>query len=548
MKPSCACGGPQRMRHRAENQAQIEFAIVGDEFSAEVAELKARRKKNLGMGGPEKIAKQKERGKLTVRERLDLLFDPNTFIEFGLLAHQQPVRGPVEVDADGTPADGVVTGHGLVDGRQVWVIAYDFTVMAGSMGAVGEQFKAARVRDLALRYRKPIVWLLDSAGARIQEASGSTFAGTGYLFNDQVVMSGVIPQVAAMLGPCAAGTAYIPGLSDFVPMVKGTSSMSLGGARLVKAATGEDVTDHDMGGSQVHTYESGVGDNEVADDAECISTVRRFLSYLPSSNTEKPPFVDSGDPADRLVPELEKIVPTSPRAAYDVRRVVKAIFDHDSWFEIKPTWAKNIVVGFARAAGHAVGVVANQPMQKGGILDVDAADKAARFIRMCDAFNVPLVYLMDVPGFLVGSQVEKEGIIRHGAKMLYATSEATVPKITVIMRKAYGAGYYVMCGKGYQPDVLVAWPFAEISVMGPEGAVNIIFNKQIEASDNPEETRSRMLDAIRAQISPYIAAGWAMIDDVIDPAETRRVIVRGLEQARDKKIDRPWRKHGNIPV
>src|SRR6266851_89320 len=310
--------------------------------------------------------------------------------------------------------------------------------MAGSMGAVGEQFKAARVRELALRYRKPIVWLLDSAGARIQEASGSTFAGTGYLFNDQVVMSGVIPQVAAMLGPCAAGTAYIPGLSDFVPMVKGTSSMSLGGARLVKAATGEDVTDHDMGGSQVHCYESGVGDTE-----------------------------------------LEKIVPTNPRATYDVRRVIKAVFDHDSWFEIKPTWAKNIVVGFARAGGYAVGVVANQPMQKGGILDSDAADKAARFIRMCDAFNVALVYLMDVPGFLVGSQVEKEGIIRHGAKMLYATSEATVPKITIVMRKAYGAGYYVMAGKGYQPDVIVAWPFAEISVMGPEGAVNIIFNKQI---------------------------------------------------------------------
>jgi acetyl-CoA carboxylase carboxyltransferase component len=369
---------------------------VSDEYMEKISELKAKREKNLAMGGAEKIAKQKGRGKLTVRERLDLLFDPDTFVEFGLLAHQQPVRGG-EFDADGTPADGVVTGHGLVDGRQVWVIAYDFTVMAGSMGAVGEQFKAARVRELALRYRKPIVWLLDSAGARIQEATGSTFAGTGYLFNDQVVMSGVIPQVAAMLGPCAAGTAYIPGLSDFVPMVKGTSSMSLGGARLVKAATGEDVTDHDMGGSQVHTYESGVGDNEVADDAECISSVRRFLSYLPSSNTEKPPFVDSGDPADRLVPELEKIVPTNPRAAYDVRRVVKAIFDHDSWFEIKPTWAKNIVVGFARAGGHAVGVVANQPMQKGGILDVDAADKAARFIRMCDAFNVPLVYLMDVP-------------------------------------------------------------------------------------------------------------------------------------------------------
>ena len=361
-------------------------------------------------------------------------------------------------------------------------------------------------------------------------------------------MSGVVPQVAAMLGPCAAGTAYIPGLADFVPMVKDTSSMSLGGARLVKAATGEEVTDHDMGGSQVHCYESGVGDNEVANDEECIAEVRRFLSYLPSSNTEAPPFRDTGDPADRLVEGLEKIVPVSQRAAYDVRKVIKAVFDHATWFELKPTWAKNIVVGFARAAGHAVGVVANQPMQKGGVLDSDAADKAARFIRMCDAFNLPLVYLMDVPGFMVGSQVEKHGIIRHGAKMLYATSEATVPKVTVIMRKAYGAGYYVMCGKGYGPDTIVAWPFAEISVMGPEGAVNIIFNKQIEASDNPEETRAQLVAMIREQISPYIAAGWAMIDDVIDPADTRRVIVKALEQARGKKIDRPWRKHGNRPV
>ncbi len=493
------------------------------------------------MGGEEKIARQHEKGKLTVRERLDLLFDAGTFVELGLLAKDRE-------GSENAPADGVVTGHGEVEGRQVWVIAYDFTVMAGSMGAVGEQFKAARVRDLALRYRKPIVWLLDSAGARIQEAAGSTFAGTGYLFADQVVMSGVIPQVAAMLGPCAAGTAYIPGLADFVPMVKETSSMSLGGARLVKAATGEDVTDHDMGGSQVHCYESGVGDNEVPDDRECITAVRRFLSYLPSSNLEAPPYVDGGDPSDRLVEGLERIVPASPRSAYDVRKVIKAIFDHESWFEIKPTWAKNIVIGFARAGGHAVGVVANQPMQKGGALDSDAADKAARFIRMCDAFNVPLVYLMDVPGFLVGSQVEKHGIIRHGAKMLYATSEATVPKVTVIMRKAYGAGYYVMCGKGYQPDTLVAWPFAEISVMGPEGAVNIIFNKQIEASSDPEATRAQFMEMIRAQINPYVAAGWAMIDDVIDPAETRRVIIRGIAQARGKKIDRPWRKHGNIPV
>ncbi|MEP6751805.1 MAG: acyl-CoA carboxylase subunit beta [Candidatus Dormiibacterota bacterium] len=520
---------------------------MSDDYSAKVTELKGRRHKNLAMGGKDKIARQHERGKLTVRERIDLLFDRDTFVEFGLLAQQQAVRG-VEPDADGTPADGVVTGHGEVEGREVWVIAYDFTVMAGSMGAVGEQFKAARVRELALRYRRPIVWLLDSAGARIQEAAGSTFAGTGYLFHDQVVMSGVIPQVAAMLGPCSAGTAYIPGLADFVPMVKDTSSMSLGGARLVKAATGEDVTDHDMGGSQVHCYESGVGDNEVADDHECITAVRKFLSYLPSSNADEPPFRATDDDPNRAVDGLDKIVPTNPRAAYDVKRVINAVFDRDSWFEIKPAWAKNIVVGFARAGGHAVGVVANQPMQKGGSLDSDSADKAARFIRMCDAFNVPLVYLMDVPGFIVGSQVEKEGIIRHGAKMLYATAEATVPKVTVIMRKAYGAGYYVMCGRGYQPDLIVAWPLAEISVMGPEGAVNIIFNKQIEASANPEETRGQLIETIRSQINPYLAAGWAMIDDVIDPAETRRVIIRGIEQARNKKVERPWRKHGNIPV
>jgi acetyl-CoA carboxylase carboxyltransferase component len=521
---------------------------VAEEFAARVDDLRRRRARNLEMGGPERVARQHERGKLTVRERLDLLFDPGSFVELGLLAHQQPVRGSQAAEPEKTPADGVVTGHGLVDGRQVWVIAYDFTVMAGSMGAVGEQYKCARVREMALRYRKPIVWLLDSAGARIQEAAGSTFAGSGHLFADQVTMSGVVPQVAAMMGPCAAGTAYIPGLADFVPMVKGTSSMSLGGARLVKAATGEDVTDHDMGGSQVHCYVSGVADNEVADDAACIAAVRRFLSYLPSSNLEQPPFVATDDPAERPVEGLERIVPASPRAAYDVRRVVRLIADRDSWFEIKPAWAKNVVTGFARMAGHAVGVVANQPMQKGGILDVDAADKAARFIRLCDAFNVPLLYLVDVPGFMVGSAVEREGIIRHGAKMLYATSEATVPKVTVVMRKAYGAGYFVMCGRGYQPDLLVAWPLAEISVMGPEGAVNIIFNKQVEAAEDPEAMRARLLQQVRETISPYIAAGWAMIDDVIEPAETRRVVVRGLEQARGKRVDRPWRKHGNIPV
>src|SRR2546427_2275603 len=315
---------------------------VDDDYGRLVGELHARRKKNLAMGGAEKVDKQHQRGKLTVRERLELLYDPGTFVELGLLASQQSLRG-AEADPDGTPADGVVTGHGEIEGRQVWVIAYDFTVMAGSMGAVGEQFKAARVRELALRYRKPIVWLLDSAGARIQEAAGSTFAGTGWLFAEQVVMSGVIPQVAGMRGPGAAGTACIPGPATCVPMVKDTSSMALGGARLVKAATGEDVTDHDMGGSQVHCYESGVGDNELANDAECIATVRRFLSYLPSSNTEPAPFVETGDPRDRLVEGLEKIVPVNPRAADDVRKEVTASFDPDSAMNDEPTWTRNLV-------------------------------------------------------------------------------------------------------------------------------------------------------------------------------------------------------------
>ena len=511
-----------------------------------VDELHKKREKTRLMGGAARIAQQHERNKLTARERVDLLFDDATFQELGMLATGQSMKGDA-YDPEKTAADGVITGHGRVDGREVYVAAYDFTVMAGSMGMIGEQ-KVGRLRDLALRNRCPIVWLLDSAGARIQDATGSMFAGTGYLFWDQVNMSGVIPQVAAMLGPCSAGTAYIPGLSDFVPMVKETSSMSLGGSRLVKAATGEDVTDHEMGGSQVHCYESGVGDNEVADDPACIAAVREFLGFLPSNNGEQPPLRPTDDPSDRLLDGIEKLVPVNPRQAYDMRKLIKKLADDGHVFEIKPAWAKNLVTAFVRLGGQSVGVVANQPMFKAGALDNDSADKAARFIRMCDAFNVPLLFLQDVPGFIVGKEVEKQGIIRHGAKMLYAVSEATVPKITVIVRKAYGAGYFVMCGKGYYPDLIVAWPTAEISVMGPEGAVNIIFNKQVEAADDPEAARQMFVDMIRSQINPYIAANWAMIDDVIDPAETRRVIINGLEVAKRKQVERPWRKHGNIPV
>lgn len=510
------------------------------------ADLHVRRERALAMGGEERVQQQHDKHKLTARERLDLLFDKDTFVELGLLAHQHSMTGG-QTEPDRTPADGVVTGEGLIDGRRVYCAAYDFTVMAGSMGMVGEQ-KVARLRKRALLNRLPMVWLLDSAGARIQEAAGSTFAGSGALFYEQVQMSGVVPQVAAMLGPCAAGTAYIPGLADYVPMVKGTSSMALGGARLVKAATGEETTDHAMGGSQIHCHISGVGDLEVDDDAACIAAVREFLSFFPSHNREPAPRHETSDPRDRRVDDLAKLVPASPRAAYDMRKVVKRLADDGHVFEIKPAWARNIITALVRFNGQSTGVIASQPMIKGGALDIDAADKAARFITLCDAFNVPLVFLQDVPGFIVGTEVEKQGIIRHGAKMLYAVSEATVPKVTVVLRKAYGAGYYVMCGRGYEPDALVAWPSAEISVMGPEGAVDILFPKQIAAADDPDAARAQYIDAVRQTIDPYIAASWAFVDDVIDPADTRRVIIDALEGAATKRQRRIWRKHGVRPV
>jgi acetyl-CoA carboxylase carboxyltransferase component len=531
-----------------DDRAAVTFTYSGPDMRGHAQELGARKEEYRAMGGRERVERQHAQGKLTVRERLDRLFDRDSFTELSLLAHHQSSSPAMQ--GKFTPADGCITGVGRIDGRRVAVIAYDFTVMAGSIGMVGE-LKATRMRELALRERIPLVWLIDSAGARIQEASGSMFARTGDLFREQVHMSGVIPQVAAMMGPGAAGTAYIPGLADFVPMVKGTSHMALGGPPLVKAAVGEDVTAEEMGGSEVHTRVSGVADLEVADDEGCIRVVRQYLSYFPSSNLDRPPVVDVDDPPERRCDDLVDIVPANPRQAYDVRKVVASIVDRDSFFPMKPDWARNLVTGFARFGGRPAGIVANQPMYLGGALDVNAADKAARFVWLCDAFHVPLVFLMDCPGFLVGSAVEKQGIIRHGAKMLFAVAEATVPKVTVVMRKGYGAGYYVMNGRAYEPDLIVGWPTAEISVMGPEGAVNIIFRKQIEAAgdqDARNAVRSQLVQTVRDQINAYIAAGWSFLDDLIDPAETRAAICRGLEVAEGKKLERPWRKHGVLPV
>jgi acetyl-CoA carboxylase carboxyltransferase component len=508
-------------------------------------DLAARRQKIKAGGGADRIEKQHAAEKLTARERLELLIDRGTFVELGI--HGRPHFSQRAMDGKEAPADGVVTGYGKVDGRLCAVAAYDFTVMAGSMGMTGE-LKVARLRELALTQRIPMIWLLDSAGARIQEAVGSLFAGTGHLFREEVVMSGVVPQVAALMGPCAAGTAYIPGLADFVPMVRGRGSMALAGPHLVRAAVGEEVTQEELGGSRVHCRRSGVADLEVADDAECIERIKQYLGYFPAHCEEPPPMLSSNDPVERGDEELLDVLPDSNRKPYDMYEVIRRIVDDGVYFDLKPQWAKTIITCLARFGGRPAGVVANQPKQLGGILDNDSADKAARFINLCNAFGIPLVYLVDVPGFMVGTKVEEDGIIRHGAKMLYATANATVPKVTVVLRKAYGAGYYVMCGRAYEPDLIVAWPSAEISVMGPEGAVEIIFRKQMEEADDPEARRRELIANFRKIIDVYVAAGNDMIDDVIDPRETRLTICRAIELAHGKRVSRPWKRAGVVPV
>jgi len=540
MRADEAPGRPERAKRPDPGDRHDWGPLVGD--------LERRRERARGMGGPEAVARQVSLGKLPVRQRIELLLDPGSFVEYGMLADSMDPE--LERAKGYLAADGMVSGVGTIDGRRVAVCAYDFTVLAGSMGAVSER-KTARMRELALRQRIPVVWLLDSAGARIQSTSGSTFAAMGALFREQVALSGVVPMVAAMLGHCAAGTAYIPALADFVPMVAGTSSMALGGRHLVKAATGEDVTEEEMGGSKVHTTVSGVADMEVEDDESCLRAVRKYLSFFPSHNEEAPPEASCTDPVDRRCEELYEIVPTAPRRAYDMEKVVRCLVDDGDFFPIKHGWARNVITGLARIGGRPVGVVASQPKVLGGTLDVNSADKAARFVWLCDAFGIPLVFLQDVPGFTVGSAVERQGIIRHGAKMLFAVSEATVPKVTVVMRKAYGAGYFVMNGSAFEADYIVAWPTAEIAVMGPDGMVNIIGRKKLESfPEGPERDAARiaMAEELRANIDPYVAAGHAHIDDVIDPAETRLAIWRGLQVSRTKMVWRPWRKHGVYPV
>ncbi len=516
-----------------------------------VEDLHARRAAIKLGGGEEKIARQHEQGKLTARERLALLIDTDeatgesTFVELGI--HGRPHFSQRAMDGKEAPADGVITGYGKIDGRLTAVCAYDFTVMAGSMGMTGE-IKVTRLRELALTKRIPFVWLLDSAGARVQEAAGSLFAGSGALFREEVITSGVIPQVAALMGPCAAGTAYIPGLADFVPMVKGRGSMALAGPHLVRAAVGEDVTQEELGGSRVHCRKSGVGDMEVSSDEECIERIKHYLSFMPQNCESAPPLRPVSDPIERADEELLDVLPESNRKPYDMYEVIRRIVDDGEYLDIKGQWAKTIITCFARFGGRPAGILANQPKHLGGILDNDSSDKAARFVNLCNAYSIPLIFLMDVPGFMVGTKVEAEGIIRHGAKMLYAVANATVPKITVITRKAYGAGYYVMNGRAYEPDLIVAWPSAEISVMGAEGVVEIAFRKQVEEAEDPAAKKAELIEGFRKIFDVYIAAGNDLIDDVIDPRETRATICRGLEMAQGKQVQRPWKRHGVVPV
>ncbi|MCR9144494.1 MAG: acyl-CoA carboxylase subunit beta [bacterium] len=515
---------------------------------ARLAELK---KIARGMGGPEALAKQKKRGRLNVRERLDLLFDAESFFEIGLHADHAGVARDLKDRA--VPADGVVTGWGKIDGRDVLAIAYDFTVLAGTMGRTGEA-KCARVRDLAVKHRRPVVWLVDSGGARVQEMGGSFFATTGYLFREQVTLSGVVPQVSVVMGPGAAGTAYIPALSDCVIMVREQGTLALGGPPLVKAVLNETVSEQDLGGADVHLTRSGVAHIGAESDAEALALCRDYLSYFPSHSGEAPPVRGPAPEkwSGRADDALLSIVPDDPATPFDMQAVIDLLIDQENKsLGYMSRFGHSVITCFARIGGYPVGIVASQSDHLGGVLENDASDKAARFISVCDAFGIPLVFLQDVPGFLVGSRVERAGIIRHGASLLFAVSRATVPKLTFIVRKAYGAGYFVMCGRAFEPDYIAAWPTAEIALMGAEGAVNIMYGNQL-AKLGPEEAtakRTELEAAYRSEVTPERAAALFGVDDIIDPRDTPGIVKRVLDLTFDnKEVARPARKHGIFPV
>ena len=513
-------------------------------MDAKLVELAERQRQAHNAGSERAVERQHAKGKLLARERIEALLDPGTFNELDLLARHRAHAAGLE---ERPYTDGVITGWGTIDGRKVFVFSQDFTVFGGALGEVFAE-KIHKLMDMALKVGAPVVGLNDGAGARIQEGVVS-LAGYGGIFYRNVLSSGVVPQISVILGPCAGGAVYSPAMTDFIFMVRESSHMFITGPDVVKTVTGEEVTLEELGGAMSHASKSGVANFVSADEKACLEDVRFLLSFLPSNNLEAPPTLESGDDPDRLCETLRDILPPSPNQPYDIKKVIREVVDDGEFFEYHQHWARNIVCGFARINGESVGIVGNQPMVLAGVLDIESAEKAARFVRTCDAFNVPLVTFVDVPGFLPGVDQEYGGIIRHGAKLLYAYCEATVPRISIITRKAYGGAYVVMDSKSIGSDLSYAWPTAELAVMGPQGAVEIVYRREIQQAADPVGRRAELVaEYTEKYANPYVAAERGYVDDVIDPAETRRKLVAGLAMLRTKREDLPKRKHGNVPL
>ncbi len=510
-----------------------------------VAELHSLKATAMLGGGERRIEQQHKKGKLTARERLDLLLDPGSFNELDMfVTHRSTDFGLSEQKI---PGDGVVTGYGQIDGRLVYVFSQDFTVFGGSLSEAHAE-KICKVMDMAMKNGAPIIGLNDSGGARIQDGVVSLGAYAD-IFLRNTLASGVVPQISAIMGPCAGGAVYSPAITDFIFMVEETSHMFVTGPNVVKSVTHEDVTFEELGGAQIHNSKSGVAHFACASEPDCIRMLRQLMSYLPSNNVDDAPRIIPTDTPKRAETALDNIIPDNPNKPYDMTSVIKYIVDDGDFFEVQEHFAQNILVGFARLNGRSVGIVAQQPRALAGVLNIDASDKAARFVRFCDCFNIPLITFVDVPGFLPGVSQEHNGIIRHGAKLLYAYCEATVPKVTVITRKAYGGAYDVMSSKHVRGDINYAWPTAEIAVMGPEGAVNILFKDDIEKAADPEQRRKELITEYTEKFAnPYIAAGRGYIDEIIEPSQTRTKLINALEMLKNKRDTNPPKKHGNIPL
>lgn len=507
--------------------------------------LEAMRQTALNAGGEKRVEAQHNKGKLTARERIEKLLDSGTFREVDMFRTHRSTR--FGLDKSHPLSDGVVTGWGKIDGRRVYIYAQDFTIMGGSLGE-SNGLKIAKIMDLAYENGAPVIGLNDSGGARIQEGVNA-LAACGEIFMRNTRVSGIVPQITAIMGPCAGAAVYSPALTDFIFIVKDTANMFITGPDVVRTVTHEDVDFETLGGSGVHINKSGVAHFLSEDENAAFDQIRWLLSFLPSNNLTPPPYVVPSDDARRETEALSRIVPEDPQKPYDIREVIQEVVDDGEFMEVQESYAQNLIIGFARLDGHPVGIIANQPMVLAGVLDINSSDKGARFIRFCDSFHIPLLTLVDTPGFLPGVDQEHDGIIRHGAKMIFAYAEASVPKVSIILRKAYGGAYIVMSSKHLGGDLNFAWPNAEVAVMGPEGAVNIIYRKELAAAKKPEELRSELTNQYRSEMAnPYIAASSGYLDDVILPAETRSRVIDALDTLRDKRQKTPARKHGNIPL